>query len=96
MAIASVGLLSKQPDGPQFRISIEGDRVVGISNMDIFCFDLTLFKLVGKRLGGPGFLLHDTIFLTGWSYADRRCVGALGQQATSTTTQYIVTMNSAF
>ena len=81
-------------NGPEFHISIEGDRGGGISNMEIFCFDLTLFKLVGKRLGGPGFLLHDSHLFDGVD--ERQIAGALllGQQTTGTTTQYIVTMNS--
>jgi uncharacterized protein YydD (DUF2326 family) len=31
-------------NGPEFNISIEGDRGGGISSMEIFCFDLTLFQ----------------------------------------------------
>jgi uncharacterized protein YydD (DUF2326 family) len=81
-------------NGPEFHISIEGDRGGGISNMEIFCFDLTLFKLVGKRLGGPKFLLHDSHLFDG---VDERQVASalvLGQRAAGTEAQYIVTMNS--
>jgi uncharacterized protein YydD (DUF2326 family) len=81
-------------NGPEFHISIEGDRGGGISNMEIFCFDLTLFKLVDKRLGGPKFLLHDSHLFDG---VDERQVASalvLGQRAAGTEAQYIVTMNS--
>jgi uncharacterized protein YydD (DUF2326 family) len=82
-------------NGPEFRISIEGDRGGGISNMEIFCLDLTLFKLVTKRLGGPGFLIHDSHLFDG---VDERQVARallLGQRAAlANNLQYFVTMNS--
>ena len=43
-------------NGPEFKISIEGDRGGGIANMEIFCVDLALLKVVTKRFGGPEFL----------------------------------------
>lgn len=82
-------------NGPEFRISIEGDRGGGISNMEIFCFDLALFKVVTARLGGPGFLLHDSHLFDGVD--ERQIAGALqlGLEATrGEGLQYIVTMNS--
>jgi uncharacterized protein YydD (DUF2326 family) len=41
-------------NGPEFRISIEGDRGGGIANIEIFCLDLALLQLTRERLGGPG------------------------------------------
>lgn len=82
-------------NGPEFRISIEGDRGGGISSMEIFCFDLALFKVVASRLGGPGFLLHDSHLFDGVD--ERQIAGALllGMEATEGKgLQYIVTMNS--
>jgi uncharacterized protein YydD (DUF2326 family) len=82
-------------NGPEFRISIEGDRGGGISNMEIFCFDLAVFNVVTARLGGPGFLLHDSHLFDGVD--ERQIAGALqlGQEATEgKKRQYIVTMNS--
>lgn len=82
-------------NGPDFRISIEGDRGGGISNMEIFCFDLTLLKVVTERFGGPTFLLHDSHLFDGVD--ERQIAGALllGLEATSDNgLQYIVTMNS--
>jgi uncharacterized protein YydD (DUF2326 family) len=52
-------------NGPEFKISIEGDRGGGISSVEIFCFDLTLFKIVSQRFGGPGFLIHDSHLFDG-------------------------------
>lgn len=82
-------------NGPEFRISIEGDRGGGISNMEIFCFDLALFKVVTAHRGGPGFLLHDSHLFDG---VDERQIARallLGLEATQgKDLQYIVTMNS--
>lgn len=82
-------------NGPEFSISIEGDRGGGIANMEIFCFDLALLRIVTKRLGGPGFLIHDSHLFDG---VDERQVARalmLGQRvAEAFGQQYIVTMNS--
>lgn len=80
-------------NGPEFKISIEGDRGGGISSMEIFCFDLTLFRLVSNQFGGPGFLIHDSHLFDGVD--ERQVVRALmlGGEAAERG-QYIVTMNS--
>jgi len=82
-------------NGPEFRISIEGDRGGGIANIEIFCFDLALLKVVTKRFGGPGFLIHDSHLFDGVD--ERQIAGALllGLKASMESgLQYIVTMNS--
>lgn len=82
-------------NGPEFRISIEGDRGGGISNMEIFCFDIALLRIVTKRYGGPGFLIHDSHLFDGVD--ERQVAGALrlGMKASqSLQQQYVVTMNS--
>lgn len=81
-------------NGPDFRISIEGDRGGGISHMEVFCFDLTLFKVVTARLGGPGCLVHDSHLFDGVDERQVALALMLGQRATSASTQYIITMNS--
>lgn len=82
-------------NGPEFRITIQGDRGGGISNMEIFCLDYALFSIWGKRGKGPGFLIHDSHLFDG---VDARQVAnalALGGDAARTTRgQYIVTLNS--
>jgi uncharacterized protein YydD (DUF2326 family) len=52
-------------NGPDFKISIEGDRGGGISSMEIYCLDLTLYRITTERLGGPGFLIHDSHLFDG-------------------------------
>jgi uncharacterized protein YydD (DUF2326 family) len=82
-------------NGPEFRISIEGDRGGGISNVEIFCFDLALFNVVTARYGGPGFLLHDSHLFDGVDERQIACALQLGYEATKgKRLQYIVTMNS--
>lgn len=82
-------------NGPEFRISIQGDRGTGISNMEIFCLDYALFTIWTKRGRGPGFLIHDSNLFDG---VDERQISQalkLGKAAAdSHSGQYIVCMNS--
>lgn len=82
-------------NGPEFRITIQGDRGGGISSMEIFCLDYALFCIWSKRGKGPGFLIHDSHLFDG---VDARQVArAIGLGATAAREhgrQYIVTMNS--
>ena len=82
-------------NGPEFRISIDGDRGAGISSMEIYRMDMTLFSLATRHLGGPGFLIHDSHLFDGVD--ERQVAQALlsGQGICSESErQYIVTMNS--
>lgn len=82
-------------NGPEFRISIEGDRGGGIANMEIYCFDLALLQIVTRSYGGPGFLIHDSHLFDGVD--ERQVAGALrlGMKISEgLQQQYIVTMNS--
>ena len=42
-------------NGPSFEVKIEGQRSKGITNMQIFCFDLMLLELSSRRGRSPGF-----------------------------------------
>ena len=81
--------------GPEFKISIEGDRGGGIANMEIFCLDMALMKLGAKNGLGPGFLIHDSHLFDG---VDERQISRaleLGlKESVRPDLQYIVTMNS--
>lgn len=81
--------------GPEFKVSIEGDRGGGIGNMEIFCLDLTLLKIISAKGRGSGFLFHDSHLFDGVD--ERQIAGALklGLEATQGKgLQYIVSMNS--
>lgn len=81
--------------GPEFKVSIEGDRGGGIASMEIFCLDLALLKITAQKGRGPGFLFHDSHLFDG---VDERQISSalkLGLEATQgKKLQYIVTMNS--
>lgn len=82
-------------NGPEFSISIQGDRGGGISNIEIFCFDIALFTAAAKRLGGPGFLIHDShLFDPVDERQIARAVSLGAEYADATNGQYIVALNS--
>ena len=81
--------------GPQFDVHIDGQRSKGITNMQIFCFDLMLTEISLKHGRGPGFLLHDSHLFDGVD--ERQVAKALqlgAERAEAAGFQYIVTMNS--
>ena len=81
--------------GPRFEVKIDNQRSKGITNMQIFCFDMMLIELCAKRGISPGFLIHDSHLFDG---VDERQVAKalqLGvEKAENLGFQYIVTMNS--
>lgn len=82
-------------NGPHFDFTIQGAKSKGVSNMQIFCFDMMLMQICSRRDLGPGFLVHDSHIFDG---VDERQVAAalsLGAKiADEEGFQYIVTMNS--
>ena len=87
--------LSPTENGPEFEIEIQGAKSRGVSNMQIFCFDMMLTLLSIDRGRSPGFLIHDSHLFDG---VDERQVGtalALGARlAQEHGFQYIVTLNT--
>lgn len=87
-------VIDPTPNGPQFEIKIQGKRSAGISNMQIFCFDMMLMKLCCEKGIGPGFLFHDSHLFDGVD--ERQVAKALqigADNAEKFGFQYIVTMN---
>ncbi|PDS34698.1 hypothetical protein CO665_29540 [Rhizobium anhuiense] len=87
--------INAKPNGPEFKVHIDGDRSGGIANMEIFCFDYALFKIVSDRLGGPGFLVHDSHLYD--PVDDRQVVTSIelgSKLADATGGQYIVMLNT--
>lgn len=82
-------------NGPVFEIEIQGSKSRGVSNMQIFCFDMMLTLLSLRRGRSPGFLVHDSHLFDG---VDERQVGkalALGASlAEEHGFQYIVSLNT--
>ncbi len=87
--------VSETPNGPLFDVQIDGQRSKGITNMQIFCFDLMLSEISRKQGRGPGFLIHDSHLFDGVD--ERQVAKALqlcAERADASGFQYIVTMNS--
>jgi uncharacterized protein YydD (DUF2326 family) len=87
--------ISAASNGPQFEVTISGEKSGGINNMQIFCFDMMLMQLCSERHIGPGFLVHDSHLFDGVD--ERQVAKALqvGEKAARDLNfQYIVTMNS--
>jgi uncharacterized protein YydD (DUF2326 family) len=87
--------LTPTENGPEFEIEIQGAKSRGVSNMQIFCFDMMLTLLSIERGRSPGFLVHDSHLFDG---VDERQVGtalALGARlAEEHGFQYIVSLNT--
>lgn len=87
--------VSETQNGPLFDVHIGGQRSKGITNMQIFCFDLMLTEISRKQGRGPGFLIHDSHLFDGVD--ERQVAKALqlgAERALASGFQYIVTMNS--
>ncbi|MDX1003196.1 ABC-three component system protein [Sinorhizobium medicae] len=87
--------ISETPGGPQFEVHIDGQRSKGITNMQIFCFDLMLTEISIRNGRGPRFLVHDSHLFDGVD--ERQVAKALqlgAERAQAAGFQYIVTMNS--
>lgn len=87
--------ISATLNGPTVDVRIDAQRSKGITNMQIFCFDLMLADLATRRGFGPGFLVHDSHLFDGVD--ERQVAKALqlgADHAAAVGYQYIVTMNS--
>lgn len=82
-------------NGPVFDIEIQGSKSRGVSNMQIFCFDMMLTLLSLKRGRSPGFLVHDSHLFDG---VDERQVGKALELGAALAEehgfQYIVSLNT--
>ena len=82
-------------NGPLVEVHIDAERSKGITNMQIFCFDLMLTEMQMSRGRFPGFLIHDSHLFDGVD--ERQVAKALqlgAERAESAGFQYIVMMNS--
>ena len=74
---------------------MRADRSKGISNIEIFAFDMMLIMVCARRDISPGFLIHDSHLFDG---VDKRQVKKALQVGADLAEeygfQYIVTMNS--
>lgn len=82
-------------NGPEFKITIQGEQSRGIKNMQIFCFDIMLMQLCSERELGPGFLVHDSHIFDPVDERQTASACKIGaEKAEAFGFQYIVTLNS--
>ncbi|MEV8609470.1 DUF2326 domain-containing protein [Amycolatopsis sp. NPDC051373] len=82
-------------NGPEISATIPRGRSKGITNMQVYCFDLDLVTLWTRRGRGPGFLVHDSHLFDGVDERQRASALQLGAEyAAAEGFQYIVTLNS--
>lgn len=87
--------ISESSNGPTFEVKIQGRKSKGISNMQIFCFDMMLMRLCHTHGIGPGFLVHDSHIFDGVD--ERQIAKAIEfaiKEVERSKFQYIITMNS--
>lgn len=87
--------ISASDTGPKFEVSMHGDSSKGVTNMQVFCFDMMIMQLLDQRNIGPSFLVHDSHLFDG---VDERQVGkalSVGKRLSEKHNfQYIVTINT--
>ena len=89
-------IIEASKDGPQLAISLQGGgNQGGIDMMKIFCFDIMLYETIAERLGGPGFLVHDSHLFDGVDIRQTSKAIVFGaEMAKQVGGQYIITVNS--
>jgi len=82
-------------NGPEISAAIPRGRSKGITNMQVYCFDLDLTILWRRKERGPGFLVHDSHLFDGVDERQRASALQLGAEyAAAEGFQYIATLNS--
>ena len=88
-------VVNRKLSGPPVKAIINSDKSSGIQKMQIFCFDLTLTRVLTRQGLGPGFLVHDSHLFDGVD--SRQVAHALRiarDWASEYGFQYITTLNS--
>ena len=88
-------IINPTQDGPEFQVRMRADRSKGITNMEIFAFDMMLMMVCTNRNISPGFLIHDSHLFDGVDTRQIHKALRVGAElANEYGFQYIVTMNS--
>lgn len=81
--------------GFRFDVDIERARSAGVSNMKVFCFDVTLMQLWSDRSPAPEFLIHDSLLYDGVDERQKAlALDLAAREADRLNWQYICTFNS--
>ena len=88
-------VLEVAESGFRFDVEIPRSGSHGVSNMNIFCYDLTLAQLWSRRRPSPGFLIHDSTIFDGVDERQIALALELAQrEAESHGFQYVCALNS--
>lgn len=83
--------------GFKFDVEIERSGSTGISNMKVFCYDMTLATLWAAKMPSPRLLVHDSIIFDGVDERQRALALEIAASEASTNGfQYICTLNSDY
>lgn len=81
--------------GPNFEVTIQGMKSHGVTNAQIFCFDMMLMRMATQRGISPGFLVHDSSLFDPIDERQKERALEYGARlADQFGFQYIVTLNS--
>ncbi|MHC9539255.1 MAG: ABC-three component system protein [Vulcanimicrobiota bacterium] len=85
------------PTGFKFDVEIERSGSSGISNMKVFCYDMTLARLWSSHSQSPRFLVHDSTIFDGVDERQRaRALEIASKESLQNGFQYICTLNSDY
>ena len=88
-------VISATDNGPDITAIIPRGRSKGITNMQVYCFDIDLASLWSRRGKGPGFLVHDSHLFDGVDERQRDAALQSGAEiSVAEGFQYLVALNS--
>ena len=85
------------PTGFKFDVEIERSNSTGISNMKVFCYDMTLSTIWATKTPSPKLLVHDSAIFDGVDERQRAlALETAAKEASAHGFQYICTLNSDY
>src|SRR3989338_3851332 len=90
-------VIDVSPTGFRFDVEIERSGSTGISNMKVFCYDMTLATIWAPKTPSPKLLLHDSVIFDGVDERQRAlALEIAAKEAEAHGFQYICTLNSDY
>lgn len=88
-------VIDVSPTGFRFDVEIERSGSTGISNMKVFCYDMTLAAMWASKMPAPKLLLHDSVIFDGVDERQRAlALEIAAKESNAHGFQYICTLNS--
>lgn len=90
-------VIDVSPTGFKFDVEIERSNSAGISNMKVFCYDLTLATTWASKSPSPKLLIHDSVIFDGVDERQRAlALETAAHEAVTQKFQYICALNSDY